>query len=101
MKAEREAVPRLMLTTTPKPMPVLRRVLAEADCVRTHAPTGANAANLAEGFLEAMQGLYGGTRRAAQELDGVVLEAEGALFTLAGDEAGADAGAELGLGRDA
>ncbi|WP_428151313.1 terminase large subunit domain-containing protein [Brevundimonas sp.] len=76
-----EWVPRLMLTTTPKPLPVLRRVLAEADCERTHAPTGANAENLADGFLEAMQALYGGTRRAAQELDGVVLEAEGALFT--------------------
>ena len=74
-------VPRLMLTTTPKPLAVLRRVLAEETCVRTHAPTGANAGNLAEGFLEAMRDLYGGTRRAAQELDGVVLEAEGALFT--------------------
>ena len=73
--------PKLLLTTTPKPLPVLRRVLAEDSCVRTHAPTGANAENLAEGFLEAMQALYGGTRRAAQELDGVVLEAEGALFT--------------------
>ena len=80
MKGE-ETPPRLMLTTTPKPLPVLRRVLAEEGCVRTHAATGANAENLAEGFLEAMQDLYGGTRRAAQELDGVVLEAEGALFT--------------------
>ncbi|WP_426050961.1 terminase large subunit domain-containing protein [Brevundimonas sp. SL161] len=73
--------PKLLLTATPKPLAVLRRVLAEEGCVRTHAPTGANAENLAEGFLEAMQDLYGGTRRAAQELDGVVLEAEGALFT--------------------
>ena len=79
--SQQEWVPRLMLTTTPKPLAVLRRVLAEEGCVRTHAPTGANAGNLAEGFLEAMQALYGGTRRAAQELDGVVLEAEGALFT--------------------
>ena len=71
-----------MLTTTPKPLGVLRRVLAEAGTVRTDAPTGANAENLADGFLEAMQATYGGTRRAAQELDGVLLEAEGALFTL-------------------
>jgi len=81
MKGEEKWVPRLLLTTTPKPLAVLRRVLAEDGCVRTHAATGANAGNLAEGFLEAMQDLYGGTRRAAQELDGVVLEAEGALFT--------------------
>ncbi len=87
--------PQLLLTTTPKPLPVLRRVLAEAGTVLTHAPTGANAANLAEGFLEAMRETYGGTRRAAQELDGRVLEAEGALFTLA-DIARAR---ELGRGR--
>ena len=28
-----------------------------------------------------MEGLYGGTRRAAQEIEGKVVEAEGALFT--------------------
>ena len=60
----------------------MRGVLAEAGCVRTHAGTQANAGNLAPGFLEAMQGLYGGTRRAAQELEGKLLEAEGALFRL-------------------
>ncbi|MDP3406517.1 MAG: terminase family protein [Brevundimonas sp.] len=77
-----DATPQLLLSTTPKPLAVLRRVLAEAGTVRTDAPTGANAENLAEGFLDAMMDLYGGTRRAAQELDGVVLEAEGALFTV-------------------
>ncbi|KQY73415.1 hypothetical protein ASD25_27265 [Brevundimonas sp. Root1423] len=75
--------PRLVLTSTPKPGRVLRGVLAEDGCARTDAPTRANAGNLAPGFLAAMEGLYGGTRRAAQELDGRVLEDEGALFTLA------------------
>jgi phage terminase large subunit-like protein len=74
--------PRLMLTTTPKPTRVLRTLLAEPGLVRTDAPTGANAANLAPGFLATMQALYGGTRRAAQELEGQVLEAEGTLFRL-------------------
>ena len=72
--------PRLLLTTTPKPLKALRGVLAEGSCARTHAPTRANAANLAEGFVQDMLDLYGGTRRAAQELEGVVLEAAGALF---------------------
>ena len=76
-----DSTPRLLLTSTPKPSSVVRSVLGEAGCVRTHAPTRANAGNLAPGFLAAMQDLYGGTRRAAQELDGVLLEAEGALFT--------------------
>lgn len=72
--------PRLLLTTTPKPLKALRGVLAEGSCARTHAPTQANAANLSEGFVEDMLELYAGTRRAAQELEGVVLEAAGALF---------------------
>ena len=75
--------PKLVLTSTPKPGRVLRGVLAEDGCERTDAPTAANAQNLAPGFLAAMEGLYGGTRRAAQELEGRVLEGDGALFTLA------------------
>ena len=74
---------RLVLTSTPKPGRVLRGVLGEDGCERTDAPTRANAENLAPGFLAAMEGLYGGTRRAAQELEGRVLESDGALFTLA------------------
>ena len=77
------ASPRLVLTSTPEPGRVLRGVLGEDGCTRSHAATGANAAHLAPGFLAAMEGLYGGTRRAAQELDGRVLESDGALFTLA------------------
>ncbi len=80
MKGEERWRPRLLLTTTPKPLKALRGVLAEGSCARTHAPTRANAANLAEGFVQDMLDLYGGTRRAAQELEGVVLEAAGALF---------------------
>ncbi|HEX8660903.1 MAG TPA: terminase family protein, partial [Brevundimonas sp.] len=75
--------PRLVLTSTPKPGRVLRGVLCEDGCARTDAPTRVNAKNLAPGFLAAMEGLYGGTRRAAQELEGRVLESDGALFTLA------------------
>jgi phage terminase large subunit-like protein len=58
----------------------------------------ANAKNLAPGFLAAMEGLYGGTRRAAQELEGRVLESDGALFTLAEIEK-ARAGLGSGEGR--
>ena len=74
------SAPRLMLSSTPKPSAMLRGLLGEAGLVRTDAATGVNAANLAPGFLAAMQALYGGTRRAAQELEGRVLEADGALF---------------------
>lgn len=72
--------PRLMLTTTPRPIKVLRAVLAEDGCARTDAPTSENAENLSEGFIAGIQALYGGTRRAAQELEGQILEPEGGLF---------------------
>jgi phage terminase large subunit-like protein len=72
--------PRLVVTTTPKPLAALRRLRAEPSCVETHAPTAANAANLSPAFLQGLQTLYGGTRRAAQELEGLLVEAEGALW---------------------
>jgi phage terminase large subunit-like protein len=72
--------PRLVVTTTPKPTAALRRLRAEAGCRETHAPTADNAANLPPAFLAGLTALYGGTRRAAQELDGLLVESEGALW---------------------
>jgi len=43
--------PRLAVTTTPKPLPALRRLIAEGSTVRSDAATAANAANLAPAFL--------------------------------------------------
>jgi phage terminase large subunit-like protein len=73
--------PRLCVTTTPRPTAALRALRAEASCEESHAPTADNAANLAPAFLEGLEALYGGTRRAAQELEGLVVEPEGGLFT--------------------
>ena len=72
--------PRLLVTTTPRPTAALRRLLAEPGTEIMRAATRQNAENLSPGFLEALQAQYGGTRLAAQELDGQVVEAEGALF---------------------
>lgn len=72
--------PRLMMTTTPRPTPTLRRLLAEPGLIADRAPTAANAGNLSPGFLEHLRGLYGGTRLEAQELEGLLVESEGALF---------------------
>ena len=74
--------PQLVVTTTPKPMAALRRLLKEAGLERTDLPTRVNAGNLAPAYLEGLEDLYGGTRLAAQELDGRVVEGDGALFTL-------------------
>ena len=74
--------PRACITTTPRNAAVLRDLLERESTVVTHAPTHANAANLASGFLEEVQRRYAGTRLGRQELDGVLLsDEEGALWT--------------------
>lgn len=76
--------PRVCVTTTPRNVEVLKKVLAAPSTVQTHAPTEANAANLAGSFLEEVRARYKGTRLGRQELDGVLLaDAEGALWTSA------------------
>lgn len=74
------AEPRLMLTTTPRPTPALRRLMDEPGTAVNRAGTAANAEHLSPGFMAHLRGLYGGTRLEAQELEGLVVEAEGALF---------------------
>lgn len=75
--------PQVCVTTTPRNVKVLKDLLARESTVVTHAPTEANAANLAQSFLEEVRARYAGTRLGRQELDGVLLsEAEGALWTM-------------------
>ena len=74
--------PQVCVTTTPRNVGVLKTLLKARSTVVTHAPTEANAANLAASFLEEVRTRYAGTRLGRQELDGVLLEdAEGALWT--------------------
>lgn len=75
------ARPRLVVTTTPRPLGALRRLLKEPGVVRTDLPTRVNADHLAPAFLEGLEAVYGGTRLAAQELDGRLVDGDGALFT--------------------
>ncbi len=76
------AAPRQLVTTTPRDVPVLRRILAEPDTVTTHAPTAANAAFLAPGFARRLEAAYGGTHLGRQEIEGCLLaDREGALWT--------------------
>lgn len=76
----RGAHPQLVVTTTPKPLASLRALRAEQSCVITQAATTINAAHLAPTFLSGLDALYGGTRLAAQELEGLLVEGDGALF---------------------
>lgn len=76
------STPRLLVTTTPKPLRVLRELVADATTVETASTTWANAHNLSAAFLSLVLGRYGGTRLGAQELEGEWLDGvEGALWT--------------------
>jgi phage terminase large subunit-like protein len=66
--------PRQVMTTTPRPIPLLRRLINEGGTAVTRAGTAANAAFLAPGFLERVVGRYAGTRLGRQELDGELIE---------------------------
>ena len=66
--------PRQIVTTTPRPIPLLKRLIAEAGAVVTRTTTDANASNLAPAFLSAIVGRYRGTRLGRQELDAEILD---------------------------
>ncbi len=73
--------PQVMVSTTPKPIPLVRELLRQKNCVVTKSKTSANAANLAPTFLTSIVSKYKGTRLGRQELDGELLEeVEGALW---------------------
>jgi len=66
--------PRQVVTTTPRAVPLMRRLLKAPGTVVTHARTADNAAFLAKGFLTAVVGRYEGTMLGRQELDGEMVE---------------------------
>ncbi len=65
--------PRCVATTTPRPVPLVRRLVG-GGAVVTHSPTQDNAAHLAPGFVEQMETAYSGTVLGRQELGGELIE---------------------------
>ena len=66
--------PRQLVTTTPRPIPLLKRFLADPNVAVSRARTADNAENLAPAFLDVVVGRYAGTRIGRQELDGELIE---------------------------
>jgi phage terminase large subunit-like protein len=72
--------PRTIVTTTPRPGPLLERILALPRCALTHGRTDENP-HLPRDFRDAVRDMFGGTRLGRQELEGLLLEEyEGALW---------------------
>jgi len=79
--AVRVGKPKIVVATTPKPTPLMRRLLDDRDARIHRMTTFDNAANLAPSFLRQVSARYDGTRLGRQELYGELqLEVEGALW---------------------
>lgn len=73
--------PRTVITTTPRPIPLVKRLVAGGAHV-TRASTAMNAGFLAAPFLDEMQARYAGTRLGRQELGGEIVDDDpDALFS--------------------
>lgn len=66
--------PRQVVTTTPKPMALLKRIMADDGTVMSRMRTKDNADNLAPAFMKEIERRYGGTLLGRQELDGEIVE---------------------------
>lgn len=79
--------PQIIITTTPKRVPLLYSLLEEEKkgkkVVVTRGATLDNSGNLSSTYLDTILGVYEGTRLAKQELYGEMLDSiEGALWTI-------------------
>ena len=74
--------PRAVVTTTPRPIKLVRDLIADPKVVLTRGRTVENERNLAPAFLDQIVRRYQGTRLGRQELDGEILDDMlGALWT--------------------
>jgi phage terminase large subunit-like protein len=74
--------PRVLVTTTPRPVKILRELIADSTTFITRGSTFDNAANLAATQLAKLRKKYEGTRLGRQELTGELLDdIPGALWT--------------------
>ena len=75
--------PRIVATTTPRAVALVKRLIGDASCEMTRGASYLNRANLAPGFMDAMSAQFGSSTMARQELEGEMIETHhGALFQL-------------------
>ena len=73
--------PKCVITTTPKPTPLIKSVMKRSDCLVTTGNTFENAQNLASTALAHLREKYEGTRLGRQELYAEILDdTPGALW---------------------
>jgi len=76
------ARPRQCVTTTPRPIKIVKALMQDPDTIVTRGSSRENVANLAPAFIRRIIARYEGTRLGRQELDAEILEdLPGALWT--------------------
>jgi phage terminase large subunit-like protein len=73
--------PRALITTTPRPLLLLRQLLERKDIVVTRGSTFENADNLPESFLTLVKSQFEGTHLGDQELYGEIVDRTDTLWT--------------------
>lgn len=66
--------PQAMVTTTPRPLPLIKELVKDSKNAVSRGSTHDNAANLAENFFRYILMKYQGTRLGRQEIDAEILE---------------------------
>ena len=66
--------PQCVITTTPRAMTLLKKIMSDEATVISRATTFANVGNLAPAFMRDIEARYGGTRLGRQELMGELIE---------------------------
>ena len=74
--------PQQLITTTPRPIPLLRQIMKDPLTVITRGSTYENSANLAPSYMAQITKRYEGTRLGRQELNAEILDdVPGSLWT--------------------
>jgi phage terminase large subunit-like protein len=75
--------PQCLITTTPKPIPIIKELVGREDCVVTTGSTFENEENLAPSAIASLKERYEGTTLGRQELYAEILDdIEGSLWKL-------------------
>ena len=73
--------PKCIITTTPRPLPIINKLLQRHDVIVTRGTTFENEQNLAPSFIEQVVKEFKGTKLGSQEIYGEILnETQGALW---------------------
>jgi phage terminase large subunit-like protein len=66
--------PQVLVTTTPRPVALVKRLIADPAVHVTRMATRDNATHLAASFIRTVEQRYGGTRLGRQEIDGELID---------------------------